>query len=256
MITYKLLFIIFIFSNGVLSRNTGRGNIRHRQPVEEYQYNHPPESESYEAIPVAIVYEEDSNRNDKSIKSDISTNNNVNQVNKETNKSEPIITVQPNEPEENIGHDEATPEKVQLDDHITNSKEEFKPTIIKETKTEQDLQIPVAVIYDTEAPYYHKSRPKIQRVSSKRRKVQSPTTVKPTVIEKQIEEKKKIEISPQENENTLNPRNVEERFSNNDKINPGQNFAKRDNSTRHREIVPIVKSENLVFSHTGDFQYR
>ncbi|XP_073951426.1 uncharacterized protein [Choristoneura fumiferana] len=257
MITYKLFCIVFIFTYGVLSKNTGRGNTRHRQPLEDYQYNHPPEPESYEAIPVAILYEEDSNRNDKSIKSDVSTSNKVEQVNTESSKSESSIAVQSNGAEENIDHGDSTPEKLETEEYISSRKEHQKPTTIKETKSEQDIQIPVAVVYEPEAPYYHKSRPKIQRVSSKRRKVQNPTLVEPTVVEKQIEEGKKTKISAQENENTLNSRvpDKKERFSNNEKVSPNQNYPKRDNSTRQREVVPIVQSENLVFSHTGDFQY-
>ncbi|KAI8428870.1 hypothetical protein MSG28_007510 [Choristoneura fumiferana] len=128
-------------------------------------------------------------------------------------------SVQSNGAEENIDHGDSTPEKLETEEYISSRKEHQKPTTIKETKSEQDIQIPVAVVYEPEAPYYHKSRPKIQRVSSKRRKVQNPTLVEPTVVEKQIEEGKKTKISAQENENTLNSRvpDKKERFSNNEK---------------------------------------
>ncbi|XP_063621689.1 uncharacterized protein LOC134793905 [Cydia splendana] len=350
---FKLIVFALVISHGVLGRDTRRGNTSPKQAEDEYKYNHPPTPEVAIAIPVAVVYEHESNREDKSIKGDITLEHSTDEVSKEPLKTESGVK-QESSTTVTINNDEFEIKK-------TTNSEEKEPKVTT-YRPQKEHQIPVAIVYGPE-PTYQKPRPNRNRDMNKRRRIQAPdleekhtdkednisfstqvnghtgplipssnkneelgkgrnnrpvpeqqtvvrdntpssTRGKTFTLSKQLpvktEEANKIHIPTDEEAklplgNKISPNstvNEREQLSTKENIQPvkaqikinkddkkspssleNENTSvfkadksrqsntdnvqqhKRDNSTRVREVVPIVQSENVVFSQSGNFKY-
>lgn len=201
-----LVCIPILFAVANLSSAITRGKEYNARIVRDiYEYNHPPNVIS---VPVAIVYDEE-NRQEKSVDPvSIPNPDDQNTISDLTTTEE---TPTPTE----------IPTKKVLKAHFSVSDEQYT-----ETRSEDQLIIPVAVIYDDESNI--PSSPKVLTKSKSTNRQQRNRKVV-----KNVEENK--ELTSQENEASTQ-------------------FPKR---TQDRDaIVPILQSENYVFSDAGNFHYR
>ncbi|RVE45631.1 hypothetical protein evm_009744 [Chilo suppressalis] len=119
-------------------------------------------------------------------------------------------------------------QKVTTDSAVKNTKTNTKSTY----NTEMEIQIPVAVIYDP-VPENLTSQSRDKTRSSRRR-----------------QSKKRGNNKNDNDLNNINPRATQ---GNQTKEEPMRTLAKK---VRERDpVVPIIESENYVFSHNGDFHY-
>ncbi|XP_063532040.1 uncharacterized protein LOC134742784 [Cydia strobilella] len=183
MLGFKLIVFALVISGGVLGRDTRRGNTSPKQAEDEYKYNHPPTPE--EAIPVAVVHEHESNREDKSIKGNVTPEHSTDEVSKEPLKPESGVK-QESSTNVTINNDEFEIKKT------TNSEEnELKVTTFRPQK---DQEIPVDVVYEPEPTL---QKPTRNRATNKRRRTQAPA-----LEEKHTDEEDNISFSPQVNGHT------------------------------------------------------
>ncbi|XP_061709508.1 probable serine/threonine-protein kinase kinX [Cydia pomonella] len=185
MLAFKLVVFALVISTGVLGRNTHRINTRHTQAEDEYKYNHPPTPEV--AIPVAVVYEHESNREDKSIKGNVTPEHNTNEVSKEPLNSESGVKQEPRTTV-TINNDEIEIKKP------TNSEE--KEPKVTTYRPQKERQIPVAVLYEPE-PTNQKPRSNRNRATNRSRRIQSPA-----LEEKHTDEEENISSNAQVNGHT------------------------------------------------------
>ncbi|XP_013187643.2 uncharacterized protein LOC106132691 [Amyelois transitella] len=227
--------IVLVFINAVWTSDISNGAYKPIQNVdrvlrEVYKFNHPPE----ETIPVAIVFEETGSREGKSI--DNKANNNI-LPNKEIGDIQ-IHTLPRERGDFNVKSSDNNAANIKISD----------TKIIKE-----DLQIPVAVVYEQEHATVRNNKQDLQRSKnrnhghSNRRRVQKvvPKISNNTISGNETTIHENITTTTE----TLN------NFDNSKKKVETENTHNRPRSRERDPVIPIIQSENQVYGHSGDFHY-
>lgn len=245
LLTLFISFFLFVDSanSGVITSKENEN--AKRDITEAYKYSHLPAAE-YFSVPVVVLYEE-GNRKEKSvkIKQNDSTNSQVKSPESEVTTVESsdnlkeiqeitTISTLNNNRDINIMESSITPVDSDSKSLREDKKEETKPL-----NYQNGLIIPVSVVYDVEpikAQRHIKSR-----LIRKSKTVNRQQRNKNTEIEAGDQNKKEDNIS-----NTLKEVPVNANI---------RTFPKRT-QTKRDPVIPILQSENYVFSHSGDFHYR
>ncbi|XP_047986197.1 uncharacterized protein LOC125226302 [Leguminivora glycinivorella] len=187
MLAFKLILFALVISNGVLGRDTRRRSTSLKQAEDEYKYNHPPTPQ--EAIPVAVVYENESNREDKSITGDITPDKGTDDV-----STEPQSKLDSDVKPESTSTVKVSNDEIELTKPSNVEEKELKVTTYR---PQIERHIPVAVVYDPE-PTYQKPISNRNRATNKRKRIQEPA-----VEEKHTEEEEdNTSFTPQVNGHT------------------------------------------------------
>ncbi|KPI97910.1 Endocuticle structural glycoprotein SgAbd-3 [Papilio xuthus] len=207
-----------------------------------YRYNHPPSIESTENVPVAVIYDSDDIREDKSIKLS---------ANFQTSKDD-LIT-----PENIKQNSDTTPEiNADVPKQVKRVEQKKNQSNSLTTDKERSLQIPVSVVYDSEPSNKENvpstSAPIVRRRPTGRRLPKSDSYRKPKdniVTDKQIEEKSIVN-----SDTSLIPTATTESSLNTPVKDQGQVKIVKRKRTRG-PVVPIVTERNFVYAHSGNFHY-
>ncbi|XP_014363476.2 uncharacterized protein LOC106714870 [Papilio machaon] len=210
-----------------------------------YRYNHPPSIESTENVPVAVIYDSEDFREDKSIKLS---------ANFQTSRDDPITP-------KNIKQNAVKTPEINADvpkqvERVEQKKSQSKSLT---TDNERSLQIPVSVVYESEPSKKENVQSTgasiVRRRPTGRRLSKSDVYRKPqdnivTDKNKQSEEKNIVNnfgISTIPTPTTENYKNTAVKDQSQVKI------VKRK---RTRDpVVPIVTERNVVYAHSGNFHY-
>lgn len=274
-----LLFVNFVCSSVLLR---GENEKVKRVLRGAYKYNHPPSSED-SSVPVSVVYE-DKKSEEKLIKRDVSEEDESDEVSQESvedasdeESSEEVskeVSKEDNkeEMETNEKSDGINPIALKFVQKVTgSSKEELIKDTAKEPVTieshlkqvakmfvpQKEMFIPVKVIYDVEPKNLRKPDPSTQKPEAKESPKPITRLQRNNHIEKETEVKEvKSKSTPFEKESEVKEvksKSKSKKTLSDVNIKTGT-FPKR--TEEQDPVVPIVKSENYVFSHSGDFHYR
>ncbi|XP_053602275.1 uncharacterized protein LOC128670552 [Plodia interpunctella] len=227
-----LLFINVVRSSDI--PNDAYKQTLDRVVREVYKYNIPPE----EAIPVAIVYDKDGDREGKSIDHKVNNTN----INIEANKK---IS------------DDKSPTVIRVtSDFSVKSGDTDKVTDTPRISvtTEDNLQIPVAVIYDDKPTNVKKHRKALRRskIRNQNQLNRRPDNVEQTMLSNNDTPIVDIQNTSQQQKTSTEKINETGKSKKEvvlDKTKVRQGSRERD------PVIPILQSENKVFGNSGDFRY-
>ncbi|CAH0407740.1 unnamed protein product [Chilo suppressalis] len=242
MFIVKLFPIIIVFISCVKSSHVSE-NVKPQsgKPIERNNDQDRPSSAELLSVPVAVIFEEGNQKVSTIVSSDVSVHQSESEMttksNEKTKDNSLTIFDKPQKQSVEVDFDntkdgsvnltEPSSSKVTTDSAVKNTKTNTKSTY----NTEMEIQIPVAVIYDP-VPENLTSQSRDKTRSSRRR-----------------QSKKR----GNKNDNDLNNINPRATQGNQTKEEPMRTLAKK---VRERDpVVPIIESENYVFSHNGDFHY-
>lgn len=233
----------------------------------QYYQNHPPWTEDYKnPIPVSVVYEDDT-ITEKTIKPEV----------EENPTEKPDLHFEKNNPI-NEASEEITTQRIDVNTALKKSvednddKQEDIPVRSK-ARTLSDRQIPVAVVYDStpsniqSANTFKINIPRRRQLKQVRRRKQHGTSIANEKPLAQSTESAKFQIETVDDLKSqtkiIESARPEARTTGFAETELGsvQSIVQQNTKALPRKrlrnpVVPIINSENYVFSHSGNFHYR